>query len=308
MLQASGIANDPLSDVLALLKPSVYISVALDARGPWAFAFPESDGLKFFTVGSGACRLVVEGVPGIVELRAGDCLLLPSGRPFVMASDLDAPPVDAYTFFPNNVNGVATYNGGGEFYGIGATFALGNKHGNILLDMLPPIVHLRSEAELMRWTLARMLHEHRDPQPGSMLVAQHLAHILLVQALRLHLADGARGGVGWLFALADRDMRSAIVAMHGDPARDWTIQGLADGIGMSRSTFALKFKRTVGISPMEYLTRWRMLLAGDRLTHSDEPVAAIGLSLGYESESAFSQAFKRVMGCSPRRYGRDLAA
>jgi AraC-like DNA-binding protein len=98
--------------------------------------------------------------------------------------------------------------------------------------------------------------------------------------------------------------------MHDNSARRWTLQELAERAGMSRSTFALKFKQTVGTSPMEYLTRWRMLTAGDRLAHSSDPVSAIALSLGYESESAFSTAFKRVMGCSPRKYsrGRNLQA
>jgi AraC-like DNA-binding protein len=102
--------------------------------------------------------------------------------------------------------------------------------------------------------------------------------------------------------LADKQMSAAINAMHADPAHRWTLQELAERAGMSRSTFAQKFKETVGASPMEYLTRWRMLLAGDKLMNSNEPVSVIALSLGYESESAFSTAFKRVMGCSPRQY------
>ena len=97
---------------------------------------------------------------------------------------------------------------------------------------------------------------------------------------------------------------AAITAMHADPGHSWTLQALAARAGMSRSTFALKFKATVGKAPMEYLARWRMLLAGDRLANSSDPVSVIALSLGYESESAFSTAFKRVMGCSPRQYGR----
>jgi AraC-like DNA-binding protein len=99
-------------------------------------------------------------------------------------------------------------------------------------------------------------------------------------------------------------MGAAINAMHDDPGCRWTLQALAERAGMSRSNFALKFKATVGASPMDYLTRWRMLLAGDRLANSSDPVAVVALSLGYESESAFSTAFKRVMDCSPRQYGR----
>jgi AraC-like DNA-binding protein len=115
---------------------------------------------------------------------------------------------------------------------------------------------------------------------------------------------GTDGHVGWLFALTDRQIGTAIAAMHEDPAHGWTLQALAERAGMSRSTFALKFKAMVGASPMDYLTRWRMLLAGDRLASSSDPVSVIALSLGYESESAFSTAFKRVMGCAPRQYNK----
>ena len=148
------------------------------------------------------------------------------------------------------------------------------------------------------------MQELRDPQPGGFLVVDHLVHMMLVQALRLHLAEGLRGGVGWLFALADRQMGAAINAMHDDPAHRWTLRSLAERAGMSRTTFTLKFKETVGTSPMDYLTRWRMLVAGDRLANSTDPISVIARSLGYELESAFSTAFKRTMGCSPRQYSR----
>ena len=132
--------------------------------------------------------------------------------------------------------------------------------------------------------------------------------MLLVQVLRLHLAEGTNGGVGWLFALADRQMSAAINAMHEEPARRWTLQALAARAGMSRTSFALKFKALVGAAPMDYLTRWRMLLAADKLQTSGASIAGIAASLGYESESAFSTAFKRMMGCPPRQYGRAAVA
>jgi AraC-like DNA-binding protein len=90
--------------------------------------------------------------------------------------------------------------------------------------------------------------------------------------------------------------------MHDNPEHRWTLQELAERVGMSRSIFALKFKETVGETPMEYLTRWRMLLAGDKLKTGGNSLSDIALSLGYESESAFGKAFKRVMGCSPKQY------
>jgi AraC-like DNA-binding protein len=99
-------------------------------------------------------------------------------------------------------------------------------------------------------------------------------------------------------------MSAAITSVHGNRAHRWTLQELAERASMSRSTFALKFKETMGTSPMEYLTRSRMLLAGDNLVNSRDSISLIALSLGYEPESAFSTAFKRVMGCSPRQHSR----
>ena len=300
---------DPLSDILSLLKPRNYMSAGFDAAGEWSIRFPDQqESIKSGAVVAGQCWLTVEGVPDAVRLRTGDCFLLPSGRPFRLASDLRVRPVDASSVFSSARNGgIVTHNGGGEFLLVSSRFALAGHHAGILLRMLPPIVHLRHEPDqaALRWSVERMMQELRDQQPGGILIIQHLAYMMLIQGLRLYLAEGLRDNVGWLFALADKQMSAAINAMHGDPARRWTLQALAERAGMSRSTFALKFKATVGASPMEYLTRWRMLLAGDRLASSGEPIAVIALSLGYESESAFSTAFKRVMGCSPRRYGRD---
>jgi len=304
---------DPLSDVLSLLKLRSYMIGGFDMGGELSMQFHKHEGIKCYALVSGQCWLSVEGVPEAVRLKAGDCFLLPRGRPFRLASDLTLTPVDVLTILAvAQKGGLTSFNGGGDCFMVGGHFALTGNHASILLGVLPPIVHIRKESDkaAMRWSLERMMQELREPQPGGFLVAQHLAYMMLVQALRLHLAEGLRGGVGWLFALADKQMSVAITSMHDDPAHGWTIQKLAERAGMSRSTFALKFKQTVGASPMEYLTRWRMLLAGDRLTNSSDPISVIALSLGYESESAFSTAFKRVMGCSPRQYcrGRNSAS
>jgi AraC-like DNA-binding protein len=298
---------DPLSDVLSLLKPESHVSAGFDAGGEWAIAFPRNVGIKCYAVVSGGCWLVVEGVDAPVRITAGDCFLLPSGRPFRTCSHPDVPPVEAGTVFPPpRAGGVVTYNGGGDVFLVGSRFVLRGVHADILLSMLPPIVHIRQEADqaALRWSVERMMHELQNPQPGNFLVAQHLAHLMMIQALRIHLAEGMQGGVGWLFALADKQIGAAIGAIHADPAQRWSLQTLAERAGMSRSSFAEKFKTKVGVAPMDYVTRWRMLLAGDRLANGADPVSVIALSLGYESESAFSTAFKRVMGCAPRRYAR----
>ncbi len=289
------------------------MSSGFDIGGEWSIQFPQHEGIKCYAVVSGQCWLSVEGVPEAVHLKTGDCFLLPLGRPFRLASDLALTPVDYKSVFSTpGKGGITTWNGGGDFSGVGGFFGLDGKHAGILLGMLPPIVHIKKESDklALRWSMERMMQELREPQPGGFLVVQHLAHMLLVQALRAHLAEGLSGGVGWLFALADQQMSIAIHLMHDDPAHPWTLQELAERVGMSRSSFAAKFKETVGASAIDYLTRWRMLLAGDRLANSGDSISVISLSLGYESESAFSTAFKRVMGCSPRQYcrGRDLVA
>jgi AraC-like DNA-binding protein len=284
------------------------MSGGISAGGRWAIRFGEHDGIKCYAVVFGGCWLAVDGVPDPMRLETGDCFVLPRGRPFILASDLALRPIDALTVFSPRRNGrITALNDGGDFLLAGGHFTLSGNHAGILLGALPPVVHLQKESDraALRWSLERMMQELRDRQPGGVLVAQHLAYMMLIQALRLHLADGAKTGVGWLFALADDQMSAAIQAMHADPARRWTVQELAQHVAMSRSSFAQKFKGTVGESPMEYLTRWRMLLAGDRLSSSRDSVLAIALSLGYESESAFSTAFKRVMGASPRTYSRE---
>jgi AraC-like DNA-binding protein len=308
---------DPLSDVLALLKPRSYAAGGFDHGGEWSVRFGPHDGIKCYAVVSGQCWLAVEGVdeplvPEPVHLEAGDCFLLPHGRPFRLASDLALTPVDPLPMLraANRQGDIAIVNGGGACCIVGGHFAFTGRHSSILLGMLPPVVSLQKESdkEAMRWALERMRQELAAARPGSSLVADHLAHMMLVQALRLHLEQGPNGSVGWLFALADKQMSVAIGAMHESPGYRWTLQQLSERVGMSRSVFAERFKQTVGASPMEYLTRWRMLLAGDRLTSSRDTLAEIALSLSYESESAFSTAFKRVMGCSPRQYSRTQAA
>jgi AraC-like DNA-binding protein len=298
---------DPLSDVLSLLKPRSYNSGGFEVSGDMAIQFPKHEGIKCYAVVSGQCWLSAEGAPDAVLLTAGDCFLLPRGLPFCLATDLSLTPVDYRVLLSARKNSdTASHKESGGRYVVGGHFILTGSHADILLRSLPPIVHIRKESDkaAMRWSLERMKEELRDPQPGGSLIAQQLAYVMLVQALRLHLAEGARGGVGWLFALADKQMSAAITCMHDDPGHPWTLQKLAERVGMSRSIFALRFKETVGATPMGYLTRWRMLLAGDRLKNSHDSISVIALSLGYESESAFGKAFRRVMGCSPRQYSR----
>jgi AraC-like DNA-binding protein len=305
----TSLSMDPLSDVLALLKPRSYVSLGLDAGRDWAIDFPPPQGIKFNAVLSGGCWLEVDGVEPLL-LEEGDCFLLTQSRPFRMMSDRSLPTIPADDIYAHAKDGVATCNGGGAFFLVGSRFGFSGAGADLLVGILPPVVHVSEhsdQASVLRFAIDQMARELRGRRPGGFLMTEHLAHIMLMHILRLYLSAPDTEGTGWLFALADRQIGTAIGAMHAEPARRWTLQQLAAMTGMSRSSFAERFKEKVGAAPMDYLTRWRMMLAGDRLTNSREPISTIALSLGYESESAFSTAFKRVMERSPRQYSREAA-
>jgi AraC-like DNA-binding protein len=309
--QSSGNPMDPLSDLLSLLKPRSVVSGGFALSRNTAIQLQQHEGIKCYAVVSGQCWLSLDGVTDPVLLTAGECYLLPPGPPFRLATDLSVKAVDfALLLAAGELDTHISGSEGGGCYLAGGHFLLTGGHADMLLGSLPPILHIRKESDkaAMRWSLERMTEEVRNPLPGGFLLTQQLAFMMLVQTLRLHLADEASTGVGWLFALADKQLSAALACMHDDPGHPWTLQKLAVHIGMSRSTFALRFKETVGTSPMEYLTRWRMLLACDRLKNSGDSIPRIAMSLGYESESAFGKAFKRVIGCSPRRHSRQTTS
>jgi AraC-like DNA-binding protein len=297
---------DPLSDVLSLLKPKSYITAGFDAGGRWCLQFTNQAGMiKCYAVTNGSCWLAVDGVERSVRLVAGDCFVLPTGRNFRLGSDLDAPRMDASEVFAAaRKGGIVTHNGGGDLFLAGSRFAVIGRMADILLKALPPIIHLDEQEDqaTLRWSIERMMEELRQNRPGSSLAAQHLAHMMLLQALRLHLSRSANGQANWFFALSDPQVSAAIKAMHADPAHRWTLEELAATAGLSRSLFAQRFREKVGETPIAYLTRWRMLLASDRLTSVRESLAQTASAIGYQSENSFNTAFKRIMGCSPRRF------
>ena len=297
---------DPLSDVLSLLKPRSTISAGLDAGGDWAIAFGTPDGIKFNAIVRGSCWLAVEGDEGgPYRLEEGDCFLLTQARPFRLASCLSLPAIEADTIYNCVSDATATCNGGGDFFLIGGRFSFSGDHATVLFGSLPPVIHIRQasiEASVLRWSLDRLTAEVRGPQPGGKLVAGHLAHIMLVQVLRPYLDGEHQPAVGWFHALTDPKIGKALGAIHADPARQWSLGVLASIAGMSRTAFAERFRFRVGESPMHYLTRWRMLIVGDRLRATQDKLAVIAAALGYESESAFSTAFKRTMRVSPRAW------
>jgi len=303
---------DPLSNALSLLKPRHYLVGGLDLGEQVSLQFGQHQGIKCYSVVSGDCWIALDGDSQTIHLTAGTCFLLLRGRPFRLTTDLDTDPVDAIPLLGAicRESGVAHIEGGGRCFMVGGFFTFEEGDAQSLFAELPSIVVLQTDSDkaAMRLSIERMQEELQKQQPGVDLVVQNLAYLMLIQALRLHLSDPQQGCTGWLFALSDPVMKQAINAMHQMPEQSWTVEKLARLVGMSRSVFAQRFKQRVGSSPIEYLTEWRMRLAEDRLSRTNDSLGEIALSLGYESESAFSTAFKRVMGSSPRRHSKKHAS
>ena len=302
---------DPLSDLVSLLRPQDCVAAGLDAGGDWSIRFEAHAGLKCNAVLKGACWLRVEGVMKPLRLRAGDCVILPHGLPFLLSARAARFGEEAEAIYaPVSHGGTAVLGGGGDFFITGSRFLLSGPAAAMLLRTLPPVVVVRPgpEQEAVGWSLGRIAEELRDPRPGGELVIAHLSHLVLLQVLRCHLAAAPPEIGGWLAAIADRHIRHAVAAMHDDPARPWTVQELGARAGLSRTAFAVQFRRVAGLAPMGYLTQLRMLLAAERLRRTRAPVARIAAGVGYTSESAFAVAFKRATGHPPRRYAREVDA
>jgi AraC-like DNA-binding protein len=304
-------AMDPLSDVLSVLKVRVYAARGFEAGDDWSVAFGPSEGIKLFAVISGEGWLAFDEVQAPIRIRAGDCLLLPNGCPYRIASDISLPSVDGdvivRALLPNEK---ARFGRGSDCFGLAGHFNMAGENADLLLSMLPQAVHIQqdSDKQVLRWCLERMMKEFDDPQPGASLATQQLGTLMLVQILRTYLTSRVEGTVGWMFALTDRRVGIALQAMHEVPGHPWTLNALAQHAGMSRTGFAVRFKELVGLAPLSYLARWRMSLAKERILNSPDPIGVIAVQMGYQSESAFSTAFRRLVGCAPRRYAHFLKA
>lgn len=248
--------------------------------------------------------LTVDGVPEPIELSAGDCFLLVQPRRFTLASSPGLTPAPAAPVFAAAVDGVARTGDGADFFCLGGRFDFGERARELLLDALPPVLRVPGDspaAATLRWALEQIDSELRDRPMAAGLVTEHLAVVMLIHMLRLHLSAGDTAQ-GWLAGLTDPVVAPALRAMHARPADPWTVADLARVAAVSRSTLAARFRQSVGRGPLDYLTDWRIELAADRLRRGDGTMASIARTVGYASESALSNAFKRVTGSSPRAY------
>jgi AraC-like DNA-binding protein len=294
---------DPLSEVFSLLDVRSAATSRLEAGDAWALRFPAKPSLKFHAVLRGKCWISLPGRDPCL-LDAGDTFLLANSPPFVLAHDPSEPPEDAVQLFGETRSNLYRYRGDDTVL-LGGRFIFGSANARLLLDALPPFMLIpsrKSAASILRSTLEVLDSELTANQMGSSLMIRGLADILLVQALRAYVHLHGPNGPGWLGALNDRHVGAALVLMHTRVGHHWKVSDLAAAVGMSRSAFAARFKELVGIPPLEYLLAWRMQLAREALRQNHNSVASIAATLGYSSESAFGNAFKRAFGRPPKRY------
>ncbi len=298
---------DPLDDVFAAMRVQTAMYVRLETTAPWGIQFAGGSAARFGFVVHGRCRLTTEAEPP-VELGAGDCYVLVHGSEYALRDEPSSRTRNCFDVLRGRNGNVVKIGGGGDAATVvTGWFTYDELSARPLMQLLPPMLYAQIGAErtiLLESTLQLLALETAERGLGSGVVISRLADILFIQAIRTHVASRVSGEPGWLAALTDARLGPVLRAIHLDAATRWTVDALASTAGMSRSAFASHFKQRVGTAPLEYVSRWRMFRAGAMLRSGDRTLGQIAGDVGYDSEAAFSKAFKRIIGQTPGVYRR----
>lgn len=300
---------DPLLDLIRLLRPrAALFGGGLDAVGQWGLGFRKRDDLLFCWLEQGECQLIrPDSAP--VFLRQGDFLLIRTVTPFALTSDPSIDPTDSETAVAAAKN-VRLSLGQGIDRPVtlhAGKFIFDTANEDMLAGLLPPLVHIASgdtSTARVRTLLTMNEMEAREPGPASEFIIVRLIELILVEIMRGDRWRVGTESTGLLAGLADPVTARALAAMHHDVAHDWTVDELARLCGVSRTRFATKFREIVGRAPIDYLLHWRMAFAKDELRRGKKSISEIAFAIGFQSASAFSTAFTRAVGCSPKRFAR----
>jgi AraC-like DNA-binding protein len=311
------VSTDPLSDVLRAVRLDGAYFYTVEAREPWSVEAGPAEDLTprvlpgaehlipYHIVTGGRCWGRLIGGPA-VTLEPGDVIVFPHGDSHIMSGDPARGAKSVATVpgrYPETVKV-------GESGPVTATLVCGflgcdRRPFNPLLATLPHQLHLPGLSSGWRQAFVRqVIEESGAHRMGADSVLTRLAELMFVEVLRRYLEVMPPSQKGWLAGLRDDVVGRGLGLLHGAPAHPWTIDELADGVAMSRSAFADRFTAFVGQPPMQYLAHWRMQIAAGRLAMGNAKVAAIAEEVGYDSEPAFSRAFKRLMGVSPAAWRR----
>jgi AraC-like DNA-binding protein len=329
------VSHDILSDVLRTVRLRGVLFYDVSGSRQWvaeapavrdiaAAVLPDSEHvMEYHVVTHGSCWGAIVG-EAPVRLQTGDIVLFPQGDAHVISS---APgmraPVDIPGLLAQKVEQLPV---GVQLYGAGVTQVAGPDNEpdtslvcgflgcdarpfNPLIANLPRLMHI-PRGENGDWTATFMRQavvESRNKRAGGEAMLERMSEMMFVDAVRRYIETLPENSLGWLAGVRDRFVGRALSLMHDAPANDWTVDELARGVGLSRSSLHERFVDMIGQPPMQYLTRWRMQLAAGILRDSSASIASVALDVGYESEASFSRAFKRLAGQPPAAWRRQRA-
>lgn len=295
--------SDPLAQIVGLLRPDLSHSKLVEGAGAWRVCRSERGRAFFCVVTEGVVSLAVDGREPFA-VRAGDFVLIPSIHEFVAESTVGAashPPARLPAEIRPNVFRLGDTRGAPDVRMLVGYCAFGSTDAALLVTLLPALLHARGERRLTA-LLQLAVDESRADRPARDVILQRLMEVLFIEALR---SAGPPGRSGILHGLGDDQLAAAIRHIHAEPTARWTLATLAKVAGMSRSAFADRFRRSVGLTPMSYLLQWRMTLAKELLRLRQGSLAEIAHRTGYGSASALSVAFTRHVGTPPSLYARE---
>jgi AraC-like DNA-binding protein len=310
---------DALSDVLRAVRLSGAFFFDVHACAPWVAEtplgksvvgamFPGSDHLiSYHAIMEGSCWCTIEGEEPL-RLTAGDIVVLPHGDTHVLATEpgmRKAPEMSMYRM-PADGRLPARISVGNEG-GPPAHFVCGflgcdSRPYNPLLTALPRVIRIHDHASGALGAYFRAALAESKGRMGGECMLGRISELMFVDVVRRYLESLPEGRMSWLAGLRDPYVGRALTALHEQPARDWTIELLAQTAALSRSAFAERFVEFVGQPPMQYLTNWRMQLATNYLRNGTEGIASVANRVGYDSEAAFSRAFKKALGSPPSEW------
>ena len=291
--------SDGLSAILAKLGLKAEIFMHADLCGLWAMDTSGRRKVPFHLVEQGTGWLHSSDSEHPRLLGSGDFIVFPHDGPHCISNGPEPPPPEIINQIPDNPTGHITSL-------LCGFFEFQNRNAWPLLDSLPNVIVLdlkEGGRQHSAYPLVQlMISELQQNQPGMGAALNELAHLLFIQILRMQVEMGASAGL--LFALADKQIGSALNVLHLNYQHDWSVAELASEVGMSRSVFSEKFLNLVGKTPMRYLAEWRMLEATDMLRNTDASMATIAENIGYSSEMAFRKAFRKITGETPGQVRR----